>query len=155
MTGANVMRSALGTVDSLSRERERARVRARELRRASPDAERLLWQRLRNRQLDGFKFRRQHPNGCYFADFACVEARLVIELDGGQHLDADVVTSDARRTADLRAIGFHVLRFDNRQALSETDHVLRAILDWLQFNHPHPNSLPPAGEGVQTMKDAT
>lgn len=59
--------------------------RARELRQTSPDAERILWDRLRNRKLVGFKFRRQAPILNYFADFFCIEARLIVELDGGQH----------------------------------------------------------------------
>ena len=110
---------------------------------------------LRNRQLAGFKFRRQHLIGRYFADFACLEARLVVELDGGHHLEADAAEADARRSAELRVAGFHVLRFDDRQALTETDTVLQTVLDWLRDTHPHPHPLPPAGEGVQTTKDET
>jgi len=154
-----------GTTGPLSRERERARVRARELRRSSPDAERALWQRLRSRQLGGYKFRRQHPIGVFFADFACVEAGLVVELDGGQHLGDEAMHRDARRTAKLHELGFQVLRFSNRDALVETDGVLTVILDWLTAHHPHPNPLPQAGEGagnsplpqagegVQTLED--
>jgi len=136
------------TAGSLSRVRERAGVRARELRRSSPDAERALWQRLRNRQLGGFKFRRQHPIGSYFADFACLEAQLIVELDGGQHFEPAALEADARRTEALSRHGFHVLRFDNRQALTETDAVLTHILHWLESHHPHPNPLPQAGEGA-------
>jgi very-short-patch-repair endonuclease len=135
---------------SLSRTRERARVRARELRRSSPDAERAVWAALRNRQLDGYKFRRQHPVGPFFADFACVEASLIVELDGGQHFEPEAVEADARRTQALNANGFHVLRFDDRQALVEREGVLTRILDWLHSHHPHPSPLPPAGEGAHT-----
>jgi adenine-specific DNA-methyltransferase len=107
-------------------------VRARALRRASPDAERALWHRLRNRQLAGFKFRRQHPIGPFFADFACVEAGLVVELDGGQHFEPEAIEGDRRRSEALKRFGFDVLRFDDRQALSETEAVLNTILRWLE-----------------------
>ena len=133
---------------SLSRSRERAGVRARALRQTSTDAELLLWHRLRNRHLAGFKFRRQHPIGPFFADFACLEALLVVELDGGQHFEAEVTAADARRTAVLQQAGFTVLRFDNRQVLSETDAVLAAIHQRLHANSPHPSPLPQAGEGA-------
>ncbi|HUG21783.1 endonuclease domain-containing protein [Piscinibacter sp.] len=136
------------TASPLSRKRERVRVRARGLRQSSPDAERALWLRLRNRQLAGYKFRRQHPIGPYFADFACVEAGLVVELDGGQHVEAEAVEYDRCRTAKLNEMGFHVLRFNDREALTERDGVLAAILDWLTAHHPHPNPLPQAGEGA-------
>jgi very-short-patch-repair endonuclease len=145
-------------VSSLSRSRERARVRARGLRKSSPDAERALWQALRNRQLGGYKIRRQHPIGPYFADFACVEAGLVIELDGSQHLSEAAQQADRRRTQVMEAEGFHVLRFDDRQALLERDAVLMVILDCLHASHPHPNPLPPAGEGAEyrsTDKEST
>ena len=130
-------------------------MRAPALRSSSPDAERLLWQRLRDRRLGGYKFRRQHPIGGYFADFACVEAKLVVELDGGQHFEPDAVEADARRTAVLNKHGFHVLRFTDREALVERDAVLARILDWLQSNHPHPNPLPLAGEGAHHSRTET
>ena len=101
---------------------------SRSLRRASTEAERVLWNRLRDRRLAGCKFRRQHPVGTYFADFACVEAGLVIELDGGQHFDPGNAAYDARRTAVMLAHGFHVLRFTNREALQQIDDVMALIL---------------------------
>jgi very-short-patch-repair endonuclease len=137
---------------SLSRVRERVRVRARALREASTDAERLLWKHLRDRRLDGYKFRRQHPIGPYFSDFACDEAKLVVELDGGQHFELEDAQADAKRTAVLQANGWHVLRFDNRQMLQQTEAVLSVIHHWLRSNHPHPNPLPPAGEGTETKE---
>ena len=136
---------------SLSRSRERARVRARTLRKTSTDAERALWHRLRDRRLAGQKFRRQHPVGPYFADFACVEAGLVIELDGGQHAEPDAACADARRTAALNAVGFHVMRFTDREALLQLDAVVTCILEWLAARRcarPHPSPLPQAGEGA-------
>jgi adenine-specific DNA-methyltransferase len=125
------------------------------MRRASPEAERTLWQRLRDRRLAGYKYRRQHPVRRYFADFACVEVGLIVELDGGQHFEPEAIEADARRSAALNAAGFHVLRFDDRQALAETDAVLQVILAWLHAYHPHPNPLPQAGEGANTLKDGT
>jgi len=133
---------------SLSRLRERDRVRARSLRATSTDAERMLWRRLRDRQEARFKFRRQHLIGPYFADFACIEAGLVVELDGAQHFEPAAMAADAVRAGLLAEWGFTVLRFDDRQALLETDAVLSAIHDWLISRHPHPSPLPPAGEGV-------
>ncbi len=142
------MTSQVDPSSPLSRSWERVRVRARGLRQASPDAERVLWQRLRARQLDDWKFRRQHPIGGYFADFACIEAGLVVELDGEQHLDEAALRYDARRTAKLNELGYAVLRFNDREALLETDAVLTRILDWLTAHRPHPNPLPQAGEGA-------
>jgi adenine-specific DNA-methyltransferase len=128
----------------------RARTRARHLRASSTDAEQLLWRHLRNRQLEGYKFRRQHPIGPHFADFACVDAALVVEIDGGQHFAPDGQLADARRTATLEAHGFRVLRFDNRQVLTEIDGVLARILDGLHaYCPPHPSPLPQAGEGAE------
>ena len=140
--------------NSLSRARERAGVRARALRTAATDAERSLWQALRSRPLGGYKFRRQHPVDRYFTDFACVEAGLVIELDGGQHFEPAAVRADAERTAALSARGFHVLRYTNREALAERDAVLADILNWLNSNHPHPNPLPQAGERANTKESS-
>ena len=141
--------------DPLSRMRERARVRARALRESSTDAERLLWKHLRDHRLVGYKFRRQHPIGSYFADFACDEAKLIVELDSGQHFEPEAALADARRTAALRANGWRVLRFDNRQMLEDTEAVLSAIYQWLLANHPHPNPLPPAGEGASPQETST
>ncbi len=84
--------------------------RARELRRNMTDAEKRLWRELRLRQFDAHKFRRQFPLGPYIVDFVCLDARLVIEVDGGQHLDSP---EDRRRDAWLATQGFRVLRFWN------------------------------------------
>ena len=85
--------------------------RARELRGDATDVEARLWSLLRSRQLGGAKFRRQYPIDRYFADFACVEAKLVVELDGGQH--ADQAAYDAQRTETLRLAGWKIIRFWN------------------------------------------
>src|ERR1051326_527271 len=82
---------------------------ARRLRRNQTDAERILWLRLRDRRLNGLKFRRQVPIDRYVVDFFCADARLIIELDGGQHATAD----ETNRTRVLEAMGYLVLRFWN------------------------------------------
>ena len=103
--------------------------RASHLRTNSTDAERHLWQFLRNRQLGGYKFRRQHPLPPYTVDFVCLERRLIVELDGGQHADAQAC--DTARTHALEQSGYRVLRFWNHQALSNTEGVLTFILQQL------------------------
>ena len=99
--------------------------RARALRISQTEAEAKLWRALRNRQLDGFKFRRQVPIDRYIADFACVDAKLVVELDGGQHTEA--VEYDAERTKVLQACGFEVLRFWNGELADNFDGVMETI----------------------------
>ena len=141
---------------SLSRLRERPGVRARELRYRSTDAEKLVWRHLRNRNIGGFKFRRQHPIGLFIADFVCVEARLIVEVDGGQHSAAEALAADAHRTMVLQSASFAVLRFDNRQVLTEIEVMLASIHEFLlrcgpqpgPHSRPHPNPLPQAGEGA-------
>jgi very-short-patch-repair endonuclease len=95
---------------------------ARKLRSNPTDAEMRLWSRLRRKQVDGHRFRRQVPLGSYVVDFACLEARLIVEVDGGQHGERD-----AARTAWLEAQGFRVLRFWNNDVLENTDGVIEAI----------------------------
>ncbi len=108
--------------------------RARALRRDKTLAERKLWAALRGRRLSGFKFRRQEPVDRYIADFLCREAKLIIELDGGQH--ADQVEYDARRTQVLDAAGYRVLRFWNREVLYHLDAVVDAIDSELRLARP-------------------
>ena len=105
--------------------RDSGRDRARSLRRRSTDAERALWAKLRSRGLHGVKFRRQVPMGLYVVDFLCEEARLIVELDGGQHLAQR--ESDAGRTRWLESRGYKVLRFWNHDVLPRPDAVLEAI----------------------------
>jgi len=99
-----------------------------ELRNAATDAERYLWQFLRGKQL-GVKFRRQHPFSDYVLDFVSIEARLVVELDGGQHSEA--AAKDAERDRQLAAAGFRVLRFWNNQVFRETGAVVEMIMSAL------------------------
>ena len=105
--------------------------RARHLRKTMTDAERKLWRLLRGKQIECFRFRRQQPIGKYIVDFACLEKRLVIEVDGGQH--AIHANADRERTAWLESEGYQVLRFWNHQVLKETrivlDEIWRALQD--------------------------
>jgi very-short-patch-repair endonuclease len=115
--------------------------RAGELRQSMTPAERILWERRRDRELSGLKFRRQHPIGIYFVDYYCAEARLVIEVDGGIHLRQ--VEADASRSRELEDQGYQVLRFTN--ALVETD--LENILSVIQAVCQPKTPLPNLGEG--------
>jgi very-short-patch-repair endonuclease len=99
---------------------------ARHLRTSATDAERLLWHHLRSRQLGQYKFRRQYPIAGYIADFVCVSTRLVVELDGGQHVDAALY--DAKRTQIIEKHGYRVLRFWNDDVLLRTNDVLEEVL---------------------------
>ena len=127
-------------LDPLSRLRERAGVRvdsttkARELRASMTDAETLLWHQLRGRRFQGFKFRRQRPLGPYILDFVCLEAGLVVEIDGGQHVEQQAY--DLQRTALIEQAGFTVIRFWNHEVLNDPSAVLEAISQSLQTLTP-------------------
>lgn len=119
---------------------------ARSLRRNSTEAEQRLWRHVRNRQLGGFKFKRQETIGPFVADFACVECKLIVEADGGQHSD----DADHERTAYLQRLGWRILRFWNNDVLQNTDGVLETILVACldkKEGKPSPCPLPLAGEG--------
>ncbi len=105
---------------------------ARALRRDSTDAERRIWALLRANRLSGHSFRRQHPIGQYIADFYCRAARLVVELDGGQHADPASVEYDRRRAAALSEMDIHVIRFSNHDALKSPEAIVRTILHELE-----------------------
>mgnify|MGYP003947218511 CR=1 FL=1 len=100
---------------------------ARELRQRQTRAEEALWKALRGRRLDGLKFRRQHPVGRYFADFACEPLRLVVELDGGVHDQDEAHLNDYLRQQEMEALGWCVLRFPNERVLSDIAGVLGEI----------------------------
>jgi len=111
------------------------------------DAERRLWRYLRNRELGGWKFRRQYPVGPYIIDFICVEKNLVIEVDGGKHAENEEL--DIQRSEYLNKMGYRVFRFWNNQVLQETEAVLEMILAILMNenqNSPSPRPSPPLGE---------
>ena len=135
---------------------DRNRQFARSLRREMTEAEDKLWHELRDRRLDRIKFRRQMPIGKYIADFVCVDARLVVEIDGSQHADS---AYDEQRKAELKARGFRVLRFWNDDVLREMNSVCETIIAyvrdqtlqpwrWMVNGGPAPPS-PPVGEGVE------
>ncbi len=119
---------------------------ARRLRRNQTDAERKLWSRLRARQLNGVKFRRQHPIGRYIVDFCCPESKVVVELDGGHH--ALQIQADQRRTEFLAQDGYQVLRFWDHEALANLDGVLDQIDNAVsQSRSPSTSPSPHRGEG--------
>jgi very-short-patch-repair endonuclease len=95
------------------------------------EVEAKLWHELRSRRLDRIKFRRQVPIGPYVADFVCLEAKLIVEIDGSQHAQS---VHDDIRTSDLRARGFRVLRFWNDEVLRELDSVCDTIIAYAR-NH--------------------
>ena len=116
---------------------------ARRLRNEATDAERLLWSRLRADQL-GHRFRRQVPLGRFVADFVCLEHRLIIEVDGGQHNGS---LHDLERDEWLAEQGFRVIRFWNNDVMNQTDAVVQAILDALASPPPQPSLV--KGEGAR------
>ena len=116
---------------------------ARRLRNNPTVAETRLRSRLRRKQLDGHRFRRQAPLGPYVADFVCFEARLIIEVDGGQHAER---ATDTARTAWLESESYRVLRFWNNDVLGNTEGVVETIRSALA-RHPPPHPSPARGEG--------
>jgi len=126
---------------------------ARRLRRNQTDAERVLWFCLRDRRLNGLKFKRQVPIDKYIVDFCCAEVRLIVELDGGQHATQD----ETNRTAILEAMGYLVLRFWNNDVLQNTEGVLEEILNTVGRHPqepPHPVPLPSGERGRWGAPDA-
>ena len=102
-------------------------VNSRTLRSDMTDAERLLWRRVRFKQVSGLPFYRQKPLLKFVVDFYCPKAKLVIELDGSQHFEAAHRSADEERDAALTGAGLRVLRFDNRQVLMEIEGVMAVI----------------------------
>ena len=100
---------------------------ARELRQKYTDAEKALWMKLRNRQLEGVKFRRQQPIGSYIVDFASFERSLIIEIDGGQHNEDRTKGRDEERTIRLEERGYRIIRFWNNEVLTNPEGVLEKI----------------------------
>ncbi len=103
---------------------------ARTLRANPTEAEQKLWSRLRTKQLDGFQFRRQYSIGPFFVDFICLEADLILEIDGSQHAEQE--QRDEDRSAFLRAYGCRVLRFWNFEVMSDVDSVVQRIAEVLR-----------------------
>ena len=100
---------------------------ARKQRKGAGLAERRVWARLRKAQIDGHRFRRQHPVGRFIADFACDRLRLIIEIDGGVHRLDEVILRDHLRQAELEALGWTVLRFTNAEVFEHADRIPAAI----------------------------
>lgn len=122
--------------------------KARTLRRRFTDAELKLWNHLRGRQIGGEKFRRQQPLGRYVVDFVCLEKKLIVEVDGGQHAAPEY---DRERTLWLESEGFRVIRFWNNEVLKDQEGVLDAIYKELK-NSPSPQPSPLKGEGERLAK---
>jgi very-short-patch-repair endonuclease len=102
---------------------------ARSMRRKATEAEDRLWHELRDRRLDHIKFRRQVPIGRFIADFVCLDAKLVVEIDGSQHAEQQY---DAERSAELKARGFRVLRFWNDDVLRDINSVCDTIIAYVR-----------------------
>ena len=100
---------------------------ARMLRKQMTDSECLLWERLKKKSLDGFRFRRQHPIGPYIADFFCNEAALVVEVDGGIHQEQDQTEKDRLRDIAMKQHRISVLRFTNREIETDIENVIGRI----------------------------
>jgi len=102
---------------------------SRELRSNMTEAERILWSRIRKKQLHGVQFYRQKPIGPYIVDFYAPAAKIVIEVDGSQHLDPEHFEKDKERDRYLAGEGLLVMRFDNAQVLSETESIVERLLE--------------------------
>jgi very-short-patch-repair endonuclease len=122
-------------------------MRQRELRRNATEVEKRLWSRLRNRQLDGIKFRRQTPIGRYIVDFVSESEKLIVELDGGQH--AQQTEADAERTQALESMGYIVIRFWNNEVIENIDGVLMEILNTARSAKPLSHGERGLGEGIK------
>ena len=112
--------------------------RARQKRQHPTDAERILWEFLRNKQL-GVRFRRQHPIYDFIPDFVCLSKKLIVEVDGEYHLDQVQTKEDRERTQYLENIGYKVLRFTNHEVLNGTEKVLEEIRKHVAITSPDPS----------------
>lgn len=100
---------------------------ARKLRGNQTESEKLLWRRIRNRQINGYQFFRQRPIGNYIVDFYCPRAKLVVEIDGGQHFEGDNIVRDIIRDAFMKGLNLRVMRFTNLDILKNIENVLDKI----------------------------
>ncbi len=109
---------------------------ARELRKNSTIQEKRLWNLLKNRQFHNLKFKRQHPIGKYIVDFICKEAKIIVEIDGGQHNEPENIISDTERTKYLEGLGYKVIRFWNNEIYENIDGVIIKLEEGI---NPHPH----------------
>ncbi len=106
------------------------------LRNQMTEAEKILWYYLRGKQLEGYKFRRQHSVGPYIVDFYCPRLKLVIEVDGDSHFQDEAIRYDRKRQRYIESFGLKFLRFTNLDIYENIDGVLEEILRFIGFNHP-------------------
>jgi very-short-patch-repair endonuclease len=129
---------------------KKLRGRAKALRQDMTDAERIVWHAVRAHRLNGAAFRRQAPIGPYVVDFVCHSAKLVIEVDGGQHFEPRQIAHDRRRRGYLAAQGYRVLRFTNLHVIKNRPGVLETIAAAIgNAAFPLPDPPPQAGEGAE------
>jgi very-short-patch-repair endonuclease len=117
---------------------------ARKLRKEQTDAEKIIWQCLRNKQMNGNKFRRQFQIDKYIVDFICLNKKLIIELDGGQHANNK---KDLKRDAFLKSKGYNIIRIWDNEVMSNKEGVLEMIENIINADAPHPNPLPKVERG--------
>jgi very-short-patch-repair endonuclease len=131
---------------------KKLRGRAKALRQDMTDAERIVWHAVRAHRLSGAAFRRQAPIGPYVVDFVCRAAKLVIEVDGGQHFEPGQMARDKRRSGYLAAQGYRVLRFSNIEVIKNKSGVLETIAAAIgNAAFPLPDPPPQAGEGAEGL----
>ena len=111
------------------------------------DSERVLWSRLRGKQLLGVQFYRQKPIGNYIVDFFAAKMKLVVEVDGSQHMETNHAKKDKRRDEHLTSVGLAVLRFNSREVLTETDAVIEIIYRTMAKQLKSEIPLPPFNKG--------
>ena len=121
--------------------------KARQLRKNMTNSERALWSRLRGKQLLGVQFYRQKPIGNYIVDFFAAKMKLVVEVDGSQHMETNHAKKDKRRDEYLTSVGLTVLRFNNREVLAETDAVIKIIYRSIAKRLKSKSPLPPFVKG--------
>lgn len=124
---------------------------AKNLRKNQTDAETILWNALRNNQIEGKKFRRQYQIENYIVDFICIEEKLIIELDGGQHNEEKHINKDKERDEKLQKLGYRVLRFWNNEVLQNIEGVCEVIID--NLCSPHPTPLPKGARELLSLKN--
>ncbi len=115
---------------------------ARTLRSNMTDAEQILWQKVRRKQMHGLQFYRQKPLLTHIVDFYCPKAKLVIELDGGQHYEPEQQKQDREREKQLEKLGLHIIRFTNREVLEEIERVMEVIWEVCASSNPSNPPLP-------------